>query len=190
MIPYSMIAMKKPRRKMRKGGGRAKGNSFERVVAKIVVATFKDHGITEEDCYRTPSSGGHRYAKKQDPGDLVISQKLRALFPFHVECKFYREIPLHQFFDGQKNWNKSWIVKKWLLQVTKEASEELTPMLVFKANDREILVCLPAVYPLIVGIHPRLSFNYNGEKWYVARFDRLLRALAKQHKGKDYDYGD
>ena len=79
---------------MNKGGGRIKGSHFELETAKAIVKAFNDLGITAKDCYRTPGSGGPRFAKKTDPGDLVLSPKQREYFPFAIECKFYREISL------------------------------------------------------------------------------------------------
>lgn len=173
------------KRKMKPGGGRSKGNGFENEIAKMIVAAFSCFNVDAKDCYRTPSSGGHRYAKHEDPGDLVISKKLRTVFPCHVECKFYKNIDLHPFFIGEKKWGKSWIVKAWLKQVTESCTnEELWPLLVFKANQKQVLCAFPRAIPgpaWGLKITPVLHFRYQGQLWDVVKFSRLLREMVK-HK--------
>lgn len=165
--------------KMKKGGGRRKGNANENHLAKEIVAAFEEFGITREDCYRTPSSGGHRFAKKEDPGDLVTSKKLRKLFPFSVEAKHYKDVDLFPFFDSAKNWKKSWKVLAWLKQTVAATKGKLHPMLVFRMNGEQSLCAIPGLYPLVAALKPILKFMYDGEEWYLVRFDRLLRAMVK-----------
>jgi hypothetical protein len=135
---------------MKPGMGRLKGNAFERQAAALIVCAFKDFGITKKDVYRTPGSGGHRYASKTDPGDLVISPKLRKLFPFSTECKSYARVRLAQFLYPVRLWKKSWKCQKWLLQLRQatekqsaDAGEWLIPLLVFKENNGEIMASFP-----------------------------------------------
>ena len=55
-----------------------KGNAFELLCAhKIVDAAGAP--FEKKDCYRTPQSGGHRFA---GANDLQISGRLLAIFPF------------------------------------------------------------------------------------------------------------
>lgn len=77
---------------MKPGRGREKGARNERALSKFVTGYFAHVGITCADCYRTPSSGGHRFAKKTDGGDLVISPVFRKYFDFSVEAKDYAKI--------------------------------------------------------------------------------------------------
>lgn len=117
---------------MRRGGGRAKGNSFERQVAKMIVEAFAEFGIDKKHCFRTPLSGGHRYAKECDPGDLVMSPELRKLFPFSVEAKSYRRLKWRELLSPLK---KSGQFYKWWQQACLAAvSNDLEPLLVFKEN--------------------------------------------------------
>lgn len=166
---------------MKPGMGRLKGSIFERKVAGMVVATFKDYGITSKDCYRTPLSGGHQYASKTDPGDLVISPKLRKLFNFHVECKSYASIRLDSFLYPVKAWKKSWKCSKWLAQIDAAKVGTLTPLLVFKENHGEILAAFPVreCDPALT-FRCRLSFWYHGEEWLVVRFKKLLASIVKR----------
>ena len=117
---------------MKKGGGRLKGNAFEREVAKLIVATFEDHGITNEHCYRTPGSGGHRYAKKKDPGDILLDGKLKKLFPFTIECKSYKRLNWRELFAPLQKGSQ---FKKWWEQCCMAAAlNGGEPLLIFKEN--------------------------------------------------------
>lgn len=162
------------KKKKKRVQGRPKGNKFENIVAKLIVSAFAQHGITGKDCYRTPSSGGHRFAKKQDPGDLVLSPKMEELFPFEVEAKFYKEINLWPLWAGQKKWGKSWDFKKWLEQVCRECPRHRHPLLVFKQNFSFPLCALPEVLPVTAHIGKKMNFVYNGKKWYVCKFSDML----------------
>lgn len=180
------MAKSKKDKKRRKGiNGRAKGNSFERRVAALVVKAFSSFGITKTDCYRTPLSGGHRFASKVDPGDLVMTKKLRKLFPFHVECKHYRKVELFPLWlMGSKAYKKAWKFRSWIKQAS-TASEgqakkfSMAPMVVFKGNGSAPIMCL---YPATAAqVHPsiRLVFKYEGEKWYATTFAEFLRVRVK-----------
>lgn len=124
----------KPKTGKRRGvNGRAKGSTFERQIAHMVVTAFLPFGITNKDCYRTPLSGGHIHASGNDPGDLVISPKLERIFPISVECKSYKKLDWPKLLcdcDGH------WLT--WYRQARK-ASKGLarTAMLVFKQNMSE-----------------------------------------------------
>lgn len=115
---------------MKPGMGRVKGASFERKIAGMIVKAFASRGITKKDCYRTPSSGGHRYAKETDPGDLVLSPELTKLFPFSIECKHYRKLDWHKLLTpGAKgHWDN------WWKQCLKATPTGRYPMVVFQAN--------------------------------------------------------
>jgi hypothetical protein len=119
---------------MKKGGGRAKGSAFERHVAKMVITAFAHHGIKKVDCYRTPLSGGHRFARESDPGDLVFSPKLANLFPASVECKSYRTLDWPKLFlSGKKgHWGD------WWNQCVAASSPGRHPLLVFRQNRSEV----------------------------------------------------
>lgn len=173
---------------MKPGMGRNKGNGFERETSKTIAHAFRHFHITQKDVYRTPSSGGHKYAKKSDPGDLVISRKLRELFPFSVECKFYRKIDLFKLFEPIEDHVKSSQFKNWLAQTCKtcNGSKKLYPMLVFKQNQSLVLCAIPAIYPLVADMsrrnYTRLKMKYRDEDWYVVRFDQLLKQLVREAK--------
>ena len=163
---------------MKAGGGRNKGNTFERAVAKTIVMAFSRFGITNKDCYRTPSSGGHKYAKNEDPGDLVISRKLRMVgFNFHVECKHWKKIELWPLLSSQFDRKfEMWL--KQLLSASKKTGQR--PMLVFKGNGRmPVFVMLPLwAWPLKKRPLPRIITSYQDKMWYIARLDEVLKELV------------
>lgn len=166
--------------KCRPGAGRPKGNSFENAVANMVVKHFRKFGITKEDCYRTPGSGGHRYAKKQDPGDLVISDSLEEMFPFVVECKSYKEINLYAFLYPTKRWLTTWHYKAWLKQccAAADAFSKRHPLLVFKGNGTPYFAALPAE-AMPDSMVRKIHFRYENESWVVVLFKDLLRHYVK-----------
>lgn len=129
---------------MKKGGGRLKGNAFERLVASKIVEAFAEFGITKEDVFRTPSSGGHRYAKKSDPGDLVLSRKLEDLFRFSVECKHERQIDWGLYFRRWRDMPKTAQLKRWFTQAQEAADiqQGLMPLVVFQGNHTDIFCAL------------------------------------------------
>jgi hypothetical protein len=150
---------------MRPGGGRAKGASFERKVAKIIVAAFKHQGITGKHCYRTPLSGGHRYASKKDPGDLVISPVLKKIFPYSVECKSYARLEWAKLLLTPKAAKGHFT--KWWKQTVRAAGLMGRPILVFRQNHSEIFVMMrtqdsnewhifPSLRTVVAGDHVRV----------------------------------
>jgi len=160
-------------------GKRNKGNSFERRVSKMIVAAFKELGITAEDCYRTPLSGGHRYSKKEDPGDLVISPKLQKLFPFTVECKNDRRANISHFFNLKSTTPE---VRWWKQACQQNKSEATSPLLVFKAH-HEIFCCvLEGFIPEDRGTSALLSVEYDCMPTAVLKFATLLRFIVSVAK--------
>lgn len=170
--------------KMKPGGGRPKGNAFERIVGKKVVRAFKKAGfsVDDTDCYRTPSSGGHRYAKHEDPGDLVISKRLRKVFPFSVECKDQKSLEISRFLLPMNTHKASWPEHQFLAQCVEAAKlkKKLTPLLVFKTQSR-IYCAFPS--PIIYW-PPCLTFKHpdcfgKDSSWQLLLFSRFLRNWSK-----------
>lgn len=176
---------------MKKGGGRAKGSAFERHVAKMVVATFECYGISNADCYRTPLSGGHLHASKLDPGDLVMSPKLRKYFPYSVECKSYKKLDWPKLLSPGKDkghWTDWW-------QQCKKASGEALPLLVFRQNRSEIFVLFRANdgfdkmwecwSRIQAALKPFLRTTLDGDVVKVVRFERFLGCRLHYYNGNE-----
>lgn len=77
-------------------GSRQKGNAYERKIAHIICDFFD---LLYEENPRTPRSGGGQTI----PGDIMKSQELKSMFPFHVECKNQKQLRLMQWIDQAKD---------------------------------------------------------------------------------------
>ena len=128
---------------MKKGGGHGKGSSFERKIAKDIVKAFrkKFKWVKQRDCWRSVLSGGH----EMSAGDLRMTPEFQKLFPYAVECKFYRKIDWWKFLlTKKKPLGKEW---RWVRQAVegslKGQRDHLMPLLVMKANFGPTIVCRP-----------------------------------------------
>lgn len=163
---------------MKPGGGRIKGSTFERKIADMVVRAFAQHGITRSDCYRTPSSGGHRFAKQSDPGDLVLSPALRSMFAFSVECKKYKKLDWHLLLSDsikKGHWDSWWVQAE-------KASIGAKPMVVFSANRSQpfAMATIAAITAVVAlkELHPYLRTVVCGKRVVVVQLASLLEAWA------------
>lgn len=163
---------------MKKGGGRLKGNGFERVIAKLILKAFC---LSKKHCYRTPGSGGHRQAREEDPGDLVLSRTLAKQFSWGIECKSYKKIPIHLLLLSSKN---KGLFNSWWAQAVAAAGRHKArkPLLVFKQNFGKVY-CVLRRSNCTDSI---LALNYiksriDGEQVIVVMFDKFL-LLAKEGK--------
>jgi hypothetical protein len=161
--------------------GRRKGSAFERKVAGMVVAAFAPFGVTSKDCYRTPLSGGHVHANQTDPGDLVLSPRLREYFCYSVECKSYRQLDWHKLLGGGMvggHWSLWW-------QQACRAAGDVSPLLVFRQNGSKIM-CMyryedgPKLFPRIC---TRVATQYNSDRVRVVDFEAFLAYLVKSSHG-------
>lgn len=185
---------------MRNGGGRAKGAGFENEIAKLIRAVAVEYGFADDCCYRTPSSGGHRFAKKSDPGDLVVSPKLAKYFPFHIECKKQEIFELMHLLALPSIRMDSWAEFQWITQsieAVKAAKPLRPPMVVCTKNRFPIYAIvderewhkwnngfleIPSHKPPM----PHSKFLYVGQTWLLMPFDyvllRLKRSLSRKTK--------
>lgn len=178
---------------MRPGGGKSKGASFERTVAKLVIkAACRVLNISKKDIYRTPGSGGHRYASKTDPSDLVISKRLLKRFPFTVECKWYKSVNFGHFWTLSTRRRLSWKEFKWVDQVLEENSsfrERRIPIVVFKQNKGSVFCLWCDLDPVarqarkaivkLRTLKPKLKIKFRGNTWYLTLFSHVLRRLFR-----------
>ncbi len=165
---------------MRGGSGPGrKGHRFERDVAAMVCAAL---GLSKDQCYRTPLSGGHGFSAKQDPGDLVILPKLLRRFPFVVECKHEKDASVAPFFDDEGDRRKK--EKEWMDQVISAAENAKVvrnPLLVFKVgvgkNSVAFCVAMSEFAPSLSGASIAY-FKYKHRDWFLMRFDKFLAEWA------------
>jgi hypothetical protein len=119
------------------GRGKAKGSAFERNICKDISSAFK---VEVQEVYRSINSGGHKDAF----GDISMSAALAKKFPFSIECKFWKNVNLHDLFlpwakmPKPKNRFRYW----WTQCVRDAAKCGRTPLLVFKANNATVLVAV------------------------------------------------
>lgn len=178
---------------MRNGGGRSKGAGFENEIAKAIRAIAVDYGFGDDCCYRTPLSGGHRFAKKTDPGDLVMSPELQKFFPFHIECKKQEIFTLMHFITTKETRQSSWSEFAWLDQAVSAVNAAVPrrpPMVVMTKNRFPIYAAVPVKdwhswnlsfntqhenqLPL-----PNVLFHHAKVRWVLMPFDYVLTRIRK-----------
>lgn len=130
---------------MRKGGGKAKGSSFEREICRKL-SMWLSNGVHEDVLWRSAMSGGRSTvsAKKgkrlaAQAGDISCIHPCGQPFisQFLVECKNYRDLQLEGMLTG-----KGALVNFWN-ETKKQAKQyEKYPMLVARQN----------MYPTFVGL--------------------------------------
>lgn len=130
--------------------GRAKGQGFERVVAKLLTEWWG------EEFHRTPASGGLHWKKdNRVSGDIVPPENSN--FPFSVECK------------KVEGWNFEQVLKctgdvpKWWSQCIKDSKEvDKYPLLIFSKNRS------PVYYMVYLKTWESLSIRGNCFKTYLS----------------------
>lgn len=127
------------KKKKRKGSKRSrpKGNGFENHICKDITTAFEEFGIKMEDAYRSKQSGGHIHAY----GDIGMSPALTKLFSFAPECKWHKNVNLHDLLLPWKRMSKT---KKrfggWWIQTLQGAAKcKRAPLCIFKGNKANVL---------------------------------------------------
>lgn len=95
---------------------KAKGRRLQQYVRKVILENFKD---LEEDDVRSTSMGASGM-------DVLLSPKAQKTFPFAIECKNQEKI---NFWDS-------------IEQATKNSTDKLKPLLVFKRNSSKVYCIL------------------------------------------------
>lgn len=128
---------------MRKGKGKSKGSSFERVVCKQL-SEWVSKGRRTDLFWRTAISGGRATVARRkgvvvrQAGDIcAVSPEGHALTDYwYIECKFYRRIMLAEFLIN----NQGPIVRWWKTAKHEARQHGLEPMLIIKQNKWPVLV--------------------------------------------------
>lgn len=123
---------------MRPGGGSKKGSSFERKCARDLSSWWFNKN---RQCYlwRRPGSGMIKaLGPNRHTGDIVpvADVALPYEWPFHVECKSYRNIGLYRLITHP---DKSFIKRVWL-KAEKEKRPGLSVILIMKENRKPELI--------------------------------------------------
>jgi hypothetical protein len=132
---------------VRKGGGKAKGSSFERYVG-VRLSLWLTEGERTDLFSRNVLSGGRftNQAKKglelAIPGDLAAAHPLAIEFitKFMVECKHHKNINLDVYlFDTQQKSSLAKIIDKALAEAK---LANVVPLIVVKQNNRDAAVLM------------------------------------------------
>ena len=140
---------------------KGKGSGFEREVAKKIVKAFRKFGIHQRECWRSTLSGGHMIAA----GDLAMSDKLIALFPYACEIKFYKKIHWWHLLIPASKKTRAWKEHQWLVQAVDGSKKRigLLPLLIMKENHG----------PTMAAYMPTDRNPYH--KWAFMEFKEFLR---------------
>lgn len=170
---------------MRPGGGKEKGSAFERVVARRFDVWS---GVSKNTFWRSTNSGGW-----VEPGDITPRFRENAkdiIFPFVVECKFYKNI---DFFSRQKKP----LLTCWWEQVTssQEQSHSMTPhkkvirLLILKQNNKPPFAGFckqdfpPSVSPFLFALLQRTThyhFIHDRKDVYIMDMEEFLINIPKE----------
>ncbi len=150
----------------------------------MVIEAGSHFKLNKEDVYRTPGSGGHIFASKEDPGDLVLSMKVKKIFPASVECKHYKKLELQGLFSAEGLFFK-WIDQSWKSAKKQGGKIFLHPIVVFKWNGSKIFTIYPSdAFTLHSSKVPYMRFFYKNRYWRMALFSDLLATVFKKEYGK------
>lgn len=139
------LLRKVSKRKMRPGGGKPKGGSYEHKIADKIQKAFAHKGVEEGDVYRTKNSG----AGKKQKGDIGLSSHAARHFPFTTECKHYKKFNLNHLFIPYVNMSSKWLFKQWWRQLKAECKISKKPgILIIRANGCPDICALQMTYLL------------------------------------------
>lgn len=172
---------------------RVKGALFEREVAALVLKLLGPP-FTKKDCYRTPMSGGHRFASKSD---LTVSELLTSVFPFAIECKHQKTFTPEILFSGTK------LIEGWCEQAVRATKKNyLFPMVIMKGNRTAVFVALSTGIPkgTRVGELPMGEFELSRREpyltirccqryWRIYRWDKFCK-VAEQAIAQSRRYSE
>lgn len=159
---------------MRRGGGKAKGSSFERKVCEKL-SLWITQGQKADCLWRSAMSGGRATVARRKGKDVRQAGDVAAVAPeghrltsrYYVECKFYRDLKLNRFILGQG------ILAEFWRKTCKEAKHyKRAPMLIAKQNNMPTLVLLPGL-SLFPGVIATVTFGRNTCSVYL--FDELIQ---------------
>lgn len=141
---------------MKSGGGKNKGNSFEREMA-VELSLWLTHGTDKNVLWRTASSGAlaTQHAKagrsvSNQVGDLnaIAPEGFKLTNKYIIELKFYKDLELQNLiYETNNGLPKFW---ETLLLDSKRYNKH--PMLIAKQNRFQEIVCLDKEGAKLFGI--------------------------------------
>lgn len=161
---------------MRRGGGKAKGASFEREVCKQL-SLWISQGKNEDVFWRSAMSGGRstvaaRKGKRlaQQAGDISCISPVGQAFidDFFIECKCYKSLNFEGLITGRGK-----LVEFWNIAKREAALYGKSPLLIAKQNNQPAIVCLDEPHLLHLDFNTILYASKLG--MHVCLFDEFLR---------------
>ncbi len=154
---------------------RAKGSSFELLVAKMILEAT---GLDKSHCYRTPLSGGHAQYRVEQPGDLFVSDTQYEHFPYVVEAKHNRTWHPGVMLCPRKQ------ERNWLDQVSRDTENGrpgASSLLVMRGNGTEIFAAMSrsAFRRSTTKTKAYIVFRYKGDPWVMCKFSDVLDHVPK-----------
>lgn len=131
---------------MKIGGGKSKGNNFEREIARKI-SLWLSENKDKDLIWRSKSSGGSftkGYVKETQYGDLAIQKHTgkyvrvakQFINTFCIEIKFWKKLDLSKISETNDIW-------KWWVQCENNCLNiKVNPILIAKGNNKPILVFL------------------------------------------------
>lgn len=177
---------------MRRGGGKPKGNAFEREICKDL-SKWLSYGERDDILWRSAMSGGRAtvglkkgIVRKTQGGDITaidpIGNKLTD--KYMIECKSYKNIHLQSMLFGIPKNNS--IYEFWIELYNKSKQLNKDMMLVIKHNNLPKLIGLTKslrinnLQQIIYedyGIKPLASFSHILPDCYLYEFEYILNRL-------------
>jgi len=163
---------------MKKGAHREIPGVFERLIAKkILEAAGPEFGPA--DCRRVPMSGADKY---YDQGDLIVSEGLRKLFPFCVECKHVKNFRLEHVFIGVKDF---FDYHRQVLDACNPEGNKRTPMVVIRGQGGLIFAAIPSLTVVsmrywVPDTTTVVSYRTTHLRWMMTDLDSLLKAIFRK----------
>ena len=165
---------------MRKGGGKIKGNAFERKVC-VDLSLWLSGGTREDLLWRSAMSGG-RSTTAAAKGKRLATQcgDISAIAPegskltdkFLIECKAYRDLNFAGLLLKRGKLAEFWLeTRKQALHYQKH------PMLIAKQNQQPIIICLSKEGQIALGLNAHWMIPPMGLR--VVLFDRFLKEARR-----------
>lgn len=148
------------------------GKNFEREVVRNIRDAFSFMKVGNQDCFRTPMSGGHHAL----PGvDIQMSDRLFAVFPYAIECKNTKKFYCGAMMSPRKN------ELDWGRQAVKSARgiKGSVPLLVMKDKHIGVFCALPfRDRPQMFAPTSELRFVMLGGEWVMYHWGAWLDYVA------------
>jgi|TARA_R110000803_G_scaffold210841_1_gene284346 hypothetical protein len=170
---------------MRKGGGKSKGNSFERDVCRKL-STWITNGTDSEVFWRAASSGAMATQRQKvgkdtrQHGDITsVDAAGNAFIDNHyIECKFYKDLHVQNIVFGKRLVGEGNLYNIWVDTRNKSIELGKSPLLICRQNNMPEIICLrpPSVRGFFDSMDAELNMTMENTRsgMCVFRFDYFL----------------